>query len=228
MTRSACDRFVLLAEALLGTILCKATKFGKILAEGKREVKTDLNVYNYMQKLRLLQGTVNALTTFNQRRLLEHQVETSFLLKPYSSKHDPDAAAIDKKKKEDEKKKAQLQKKKFVDSESASSEEDFYFLEQALKEAAELDPVDQRLLMGIIQAPPKEKKRWDKEDPEEIRRRKKEKALARGEHWSDSYDEETDHEGLGFHEHDDLSLRGDGSVDLLGGKKSGKDMMSAV
>lgn len=91
MTRSACDRFVLLIEAALGTILCKATKFGKILAEGKREIQNDLNIYNYMQKLRLIQGTVNALTTFNQRRLLEHQVETSFLLKPYSDKHDPDA-----------------------------------------------------------------------------------------------------------------------------------------
>ena len=54
MTKSACERFVLFFEAALGTILCKATKFGKILAEGKREIKTDLNIYNYMQKLRLL------------------------------------------------------------------------------------------------------------------------------------------------------------------------------
>ena len=46
-----------------------------------------------------------------------------------------------------------------------------------------------------MQAPPKEKKRWDKEDPAEIRRRKREKALARGEHYSDSYDDETDPEG---------------------------------
>ena len=43
-----------------------------------------------------------------------------------------------------------MRKKKFVDSESESSEEDFHFLEQALKESAELDPVDQRLLMGIV------------------------------------------------------------------------------
>ena len=84
--------------------------------------------------------------------------------------------------------------------------------------------------MGIIQAPPKEKKRWDKEDPEEIRRRKKEKALARGEHWSDSYDEETDHEGLGNNEHEgEMSLRGDGSMDLMRGKtKTGKEMMNSV
>ena len=79
--------------------------------------------------------------------------------------------------------------------------------------------------MGIIQAPAAEKKRWDKEDPAEIRKRKREKALARGEHYSDSYDEETDHEG------DDLEVNDYGnndSTDLLGGKRSGKDMMSTV
>ena len=54
MTKSRCDRFILIIEAALGTILCKATKFGKILAEGKREIQADLNVYNYMTKLRLL------------------------------------------------------------------------------------------------------------------------------------------------------------------------------
>lgn len=97
-----------------------------------------------------------------------------------------------------------------------------------MKESIDLDPIDQRLLMGIIQAPQKEKKRWDKEDPEEIRRRKKEKALARGEVYSDSYDEETDHEGLGDRDFEDQSLRGDGSLDLLGGKRSGKSMMNAV
>ena len=147
-------------------------------------------------------------------------------MKPYSAKHDPDATSLNAKKSEDKKRKEARKTKKFVDSDSESSEEDFFFLEQALKENTELDPIDQRLLMGIIQAPPKEKKRWDKEDPAEIRRRKKEKALARGEHWSDSYDEETDHEGGA--EMDDMSLRGEGSIDLLNGKKSGKGMMNAV
>lgn len=65
MSRNCCDRFTLLLEAVVGTITCKATKFGKILAEGKREIQEDLNIYNYMQKLRMLQGTINALTTFN-------------------------------------------------------------------------------------------------------------------------------------------------------------------
>ena len=34
-------------------------------AQGKQEIKDDLNVYNIMQRMRLLQGTINALTTFN-------------------------------------------------------------------------------------------------------------------------------------------------------------------
>lgn len=54
MTQSGCDRFVLVLEAALGTILCKATKFGKILAQGRREIAEEFDVYNYMQKLRLL------------------------------------------------------------------------------------------------------------------------------------------------------------------------------
>ena len=35
-------------------------------------------------------------------------------------------------------------------SNDESSEEDFFFLEKALKESAELDDVDRRLLVGII------------------------------------------------------------------------------
>ena len=83
-----------------------------------------------MTKLRLLSGTINALTTFNQRRLLMHQVETSFLLKPYKSKQDPEGAAAAKKKAEAQKKKGSAKKKRVEDSDDESSEEDFFFLEQ--------------------------------------------------------------------------------------------------
>ena len=94
-----------------------------------------------------------------------------------------------------------------------------------MKEAAELDEVDRRLLIGIVQAPPKEKKRWDKEDPDEIRRRKKEKALARGEPWSDSYGDEEDDDATNYGGYG-TSGQEDGSVvDLLGGK-DGKTMMN--
>ena len=48
MTHSACDRFILLSEAVIGQITCKATRFARILAEGRREITEDLNIYNYM------------------------------------------------------------------------------------------------------------------------------------------------------------------------------------
>ena len=174
---------------------------------------------------------MNALTTFNQRRLLQHQVESSFLLKPFSSKHeDPDGKTDQEKKKEERRRAASARKRaKAVHTSDESSDEDFYFLEKILKESNELDEVDQRLLMGIVQAPPKEKKRWDKEDPAEMRRRRRERAEARGEHWSDSYDDETESEGGSGFEHDFGGGDGDdkSSADLLGGK-SGKSMMHRV
>ena len=176
-----------------------------------------------MQRMRMLQGTINALTTFNQRRLLQHQVETSFLLSPYKNQADDGDKA--KNGKGGKAPKSASKKKRILDSDDESSEEDFFFLEKALKESAELDDVDRRLLIGIVQAPQAEKKRWDKEDPAEIRRRRKEKALARGEEWSDSYDDEDD---------DDMTKLGDGygdnadsAVDLLGGK-DGKSLMHKV
>ena len=48
MTQSCCDKFILTFEAVLGTILCKATKFGKILGQGRKEIEEEFNVYNYM------------------------------------------------------------------------------------------------------------------------------------------------------------------------------------
>ena len=39
MTRNCCDRTTLIFEAVIGVIFCKATKFARILAEGKREVQ---------------------------------------------------------------------------------------------------------------------------------------------------------------------------------------------
>jgi len=72
-------------------------------------------------------------------------------------------------------------------------------------------------------------KRWDKEDPEEIRRRRKEKALARGEHWSDSYDDELDpdDEMTKNEIYNTLGRDGDGSTTEIIGK-SGSSMMHKV
>ena len=75
------------------------------------------------------------------------------------------------------------------ESSSDESEEDFAFLDQDLKDNKQLDEVSQRLLAGIIQAPPKDKKRFDKLTKEEIWERRRAKARERGEN-SDEYDDE--------------------------------------
>ena len=72
---------------------------------------------------------------------MEHQVETSFLLKPFSKANDPNWEAKQKADADKKKVKQAAKKKKFVDSDS-SSEEDFYFLEKILKNTTELDEVD--------------------------------------------------------------------------------------
>lgn len=48
MTRNACDRTVIVFEAVIGVIFCKATKFARVLSQGRKEIEQDLNVYNIM------------------------------------------------------------------------------------------------------------------------------------------------------------------------------------
>ena len=76
-----------------------------------------------------------------------HQVETSFLLKPFSKSKDPDDVEREKKR-EARNQNSTRKKKRILDSES--SEEDFFFLESALRNGEELDDVDRRLLAGIV------------------------------------------------------------------------------
>ena len=81
-----------------------------------------------MRRLRMTAATVNALTTFNQRRLLEAQVETSFLLQPLKNQ-DGD---LDDKSATGKKIKKRLSRSGSFMNESSSaeeSEEDFAFLD---------------------------------------------------------------------------------------------------
>lgn len=48
MTRNACDRAILILNTVVGMIACNATRFGRIIQQGRREISEDLNVYNYM------------------------------------------------------------------------------------------------------------------------------------------------------------------------------------
>jgi len=62
------------------------------------------------------------------------------------------------------------------ESSDEESEEDFAFLDQELKDSAELDDVSRRLLQGIIQAPPRSLKRLDKLTKQEVWERRRIKA----------------------------------------------------
>mmetsp|Transcript_42556 Transcript_42556/g.56164 ORF Transcript_42556/g.56164 Transcript_42556/m.56164 type:complete len:224 (+) Transcript_42556:818-1489(+) len=151
-----------------------------------------------MRRLRMTQATVNALTSFNQRRLLEAQVEASFLLRPFGGDN-----------KDGEGKKggsggssAAQRRKKFMGiSSSEESVEDFAFLEETLKDTKDLDETSRKLLNGIIQMPPKDMKRLDKLSKQELWERRRAKALAKGIELSDEYDSELDGDPYGTVDH---------------------------
>lgn len=138
LSSSACDRFMFIFESIFRLFTCGQNKWSKIVNQGMKEIKGELDIFNFMRHARMTKATVNGLTTFNQRRLLEAQVETSFLLTPFKGWNDKESKA-----------EAKRQKRK-EESSDEHSEEDFHFLTEALKHENELDEVTQRLLSGII------------------------------------------------------------------------------
>ena len=96
------------------------------------------------------------------------------------------------------------------DSET-ESDEDFGFLETKLKRH-ELDEIETRLLQGIIQKPPMNKKRFDHMTREEYRRKKK------GANYSDEYDDEEDNDS--FWEDSDYENKVDRSGKVAPGNES--------
>ena len=124
ITHGCCDRVILAIESSVKWCTCSKTKFSRIVHEGMDQVTRDMDIYNHLKKLRLIQATVNALTTFNQRRLLTHQVETSFLLTPHQKsvvkqKTDKNGKVIERK----------VRKIAHTSSSETESEEDLGFIE---------------------------------------------------------------------------------------------------
>ena len=62
---------------------------------------------------------------------------------------------------------------------STSSEEDLTFVEKMI-ESNTLGEVEKKLLLGVIQAPPQDKKRYDKETPEQARERRRKRRKEKG------------------------------------------------
>jgi len=82
--------------------------------------------------MRLTSATVNALTTFNQRRLLDATVEASFLIQPLKREEEEDSDDQERLKgRSNAQAEAKRRRRRFTgESSSEESEEDFAFLEQ--------------------------------------------------------------------------------------------------
>lgn len=191
---------MLIVESVVRLLTCGMNRWSRIMNLGINQIRGELDIFNYLRGLRLTKATVNALTSFNQRRLLMAQVETSFLLQPFKKEDDEDG----KKRGGKHGGKRRRRGGDLGDGESSSeeSEEDFAFLDQELKDNRELDEVSQRLLAGIIQAPARKYKREDKLTKEEIWERRRQKAREAGEVSSDDYGDEMDDEAYGTIEND--------------------------
>jgi len=66
LTSSTCDNIVLFLEAVTKRFLCiRPSRFARIINEGMGQVRGELDIYNYMRKIRMTDAVTKALTTFN-------------------------------------------------------------------------------------------------------------------------------------------------------------------
>lgn len=174
ITQNPCSLAVLNFEALISQIFtCRHSKFGRILEQGTHCIRKELDLFNFLKKMKEIQATMEAVTTFEQRRLIKQQVKAGLLVAPVDTGKNKDADGKDGKKKGN--------KKLWGSSdEETSSEEDLNFLEERLKKHKDLAPADMKFLRGIIQPPFK-----DRKNPERFKKR-----WNRGEGDTDASDEE--------------------------------------
>lgn len=65
ITNRCCDKVLLVVESAMQCIICRQTKFARIVKEGVGQLRGELDIYNYMKKLRMTYAVINALTSFN-------------------------------------------------------------------------------------------------------------------------------------------------------------------
>lgn len=65
LTTSKCDSCMLIFEAVIRVLTCGMNRWSRTVDEGVKQIKGELDIFNYMRRLRMTQATVNALTTFN-------------------------------------------------------------------------------------------------------------------------------------------------------------------
>ena len=99
-------------------------------------IRRELDLFTFIQNQRNYEATLNALTTFDQRRLIKQQVRAGLFIAPVKS-----GSKYSKK-----------SNAKLWDSEDedTSSEEDLHWLQKKLHEDGDLDDESKRLLQGIL------------------------------------------------------------------------------
>ena len=120
------------------------------LTQAERMVNREMDLYKFLKNSRQAEASIHALTTFEQRRLINQQVKANLLVAP---------VVRGKRAREDPRK----YRVKLWDSgdEETSSEEDFHYLTKQLNEkdkGGELDKITKQLLRGVIQESYKNRK----------------------------------------------------------------------
>ena len=65
ITGKSCDKLILLLESLIKYCSCTKTKIARIVSEGTENIRGELDIHNYLTKMRLASATLDSLTTFN-------------------------------------------------------------------------------------------------------------------------------------------------------------------
>jgi len=65
LTTSKCDSCMLIFEAVIRVLTCGMNRWSRTVDEGVKQIKGELDIFNYMRRLRMTQAMMNGLTTFN-------------------------------------------------------------------------------------------------------------------------------------------------------------------
>ena len=135
---------------------CRSNNFFRSIAQGKAIVRRELDLFYYLKHQRLIQATLLAITTHEQRRLIKQQVKTGLFVAPFKS----EVSIFDEFKNFRQRRKTQKISQKLWTSsmEEDSSEEDFEFLSQYLEEHNGLPYGAMKLLRGCVQFEYKDRK----------------------------------------------------------------------
>jgi hypothetical protein len=72
VTSGACQLCLLNTEAGIKKILtCQTNKFGRILNQGRSQIRRELNLFTFLKQQREIQATLDAIVPFANRRILK-------------------------------------------------------------------------------------------------------------------------------------------------------------